>query len=325
VLALANRPAADPNRYGDGPGESRVNRAVVHFYEPGSTFKIVPMAAALDHGKLDRREPLFCEMGSYSLGSRVIHDVSPHAMLTPGEILQKSSNIGIVKVGRTMTREELHESIVRFGFGSRTGIELPGESPGRVPAVASWSSYTRDSLVFGQEIGVTAIQAAAALAAIANDGRLVAPRVVLATRDVDGRTRYRPAPAAQTVIGPETARALREMMHAVVTDGTGSRARVEGYRVAGKSGTAQKAVPEGGYSETDFVASFGGFAPADDPRVVCLVVIDSPEGEQHQGGQVAAPVFARIMAHALPHLRVAQDDPAVPGPLVLQVARRASS
>ena len=313
VLALANRPAANLSHYGQSTPEARLNRAFVHFYEPGSTFKIVSMAAALERERVRPNQRFDCENGLLQVGNRRIRDISPHALLTPAEILAKSSNIGMVKVVDTLRADELWETIDRFGFGHRTRIELPGESPGVLRPVAGWSSQSQDSLAFGQEIGVTSLQLVTAFATIANDGIQVPPRVVLGSRD-DGqridRSRQRPTP--RRIISAGVARDIRDMLERVVTSGTGTRAAVGGYRIAGKSGTAQIARAEGGYSPDRHMASFGGFAPSDTPRVALLVVLDSPRGDDY-GGHVAAPVFARIMTDALRYLRVPSEKGPRPG------------
>jgi cell division protein FtsI (penicillin-binding protein 3) len=313
VLALANRPAPDANRFGRARPEARRNRVVVERFEPGSTFKIVPLAAALEAGKIHPDRPIFCENGEYRSDGRVIHDVAPHGLLTPEEILTRSSNIGMVKIAKTLTRLQLSEMISRFGFGERTGIELPGENRGLVRPPSQWSGFSLASLSFGQEIGVTALQLASAFAAVAHDGVRVPPRIVLGTRDPSGQLKRRPAPESHRVMRPATARAIASMLETAVEQGTGRRAAVPGYRVAGKSGTAQKPLASGrGYSLDEYVASFAGFAPAGAPRVVLLVVVDSPRGRGYYGGEVAAPVFARIMTEALRHLRVPADEPAAP-------------
>jgi cell division protein FtsI (penicillin-binding protein 3) len=304
ILALANRPAANPNEYGRAKPSERINRAVVHYYEPGSTFKFVPMAAALDRGTVRRSQWFDCENGCMSAGRRMIRDISPEGMLTPDQILAKSSNIGMVKITRSLSPSELRESILKFGFATETGVELPGETPGILVPVEEWSALTRDSLAFGQEIGVTALQMASALATIANDGVMVPPRIVLGTLDPDGLFHGREAPAPKRVLSSDAARKISSMLEGVVEYGTGRRAAVAGYRIAGKSGTAQKAIAGGGYSETDFFASFGGFGPLPSPRIAGLVLLDSPSGKRHQGGYVAAPVFGRIITEALYHLRV---------------------
>ncbi len=312
ILALANRPAADPNHFGKARPDARVNRAVVHFYEPGSTFKIVPLAAAIERGRLTPGEPIFCEEGTWRIGKRIVRDVTPKGTLTVREVLQQSSNIGMVKIARRLQEDEFYETIRRFGFGTRTGVELPGENPGMFSPVADWNGDTWVSLAYGYEIGVTPLQLVSSLATVANGGVRMPPRVVLGFRH-DGK--FEPAERAvpETVISEHTARLLASMMEDVVASGTGSRASVPGYRLAGKTGTANKA-NEGGYSESAVIASFGGFGPVDRPRLAGLVVLDTPAGARHLGGQIAAPVFRRIMADALRHLRVPPDEDLLPTP-----------
>ena len=309
VLALANRPAADANRYGQASEQARINRAVVHQYEPGSTLKVVTMAAALEHGKVRPNQRFDCEWGTYTFRRRRIRDSPPRGILSAAEVLEKSSNICMVKIVSRLDPRTLHETIADFGFGGRTGIELPGELSGNLRPVADWSSQTQPSLSFGYEISVTVLQMASALAVIANDGIRVPPRLVLGLRDAEGRVRRYDPPPATRVIGSRAARELTSMMEGVVLRGTGTRAQLPGYRLAGKSGTARKVI-DGRYSDTEYVASFGGFGPVSWPRLVALVVIDTPRGD-HAGGQVAAPVFRRIMEDALSYVRAPRDEGAV--------------
>jgi cell division protein FtsI/penicillin-binding protein 2 len=306
VLALANRPAADLDRYPKASDAQRLNRAVVYMYEPGSTFKIVPMAAALELGRLRPNDLFYCEKGRYRSGRRTIRDVASYETLTARQIMAKSSNIGMVKITRKLERQELWETIDRFGFGQKTGIELPGECSGRLQPVSTWSGLSQDSIAFGQEIGVTALQMAASIATVANDGVHVPPRVVLGTRDSDGGVRRFEPPPSQKVIDVQVARELQRMLEGVVESGTGTRAAVQGYRIAGKSGTAQVALA-GGYSESDYVASFGGFGPVAEPRLAGLVVLHSPAGDRYHGGEIAGPIFGRIMSDALRYLRIPAD------------------
>ena len=303
VLAMANRPTANLANYSKSSFEQRRNRAVTDNYEPGSTFKFVTMAAAFDRGLLDERELVFCENGLYIENGRRIHDITKRAYLTPQGVLENSSNIGISKIAQKLTDRQLHSAIRSFGFSQRTGIELPGEMFGSLAPVESWSGYTHSSLSFGQEVAVTALQMAAGFGVLASDGSYVPPRVVLATRNGDGDWDRTERPRPERVISAETAGKLQRMLEGVVANGTGKRARIDEYRLAGKSGTAQK-TGKGGYSETDYVASFGGFGPVEDPQLVGLVVLNTPSGDDHQGGRVAAPVFGRIMRLALNHLRV---------------------
>jgi cell division protein FtsI/penicillin-binding protein 2 len=309
ILALANRPAADPNHYGRATDAARANRAVVHQYEPGSTFKLVTMASALEHGKVRSNQLFNCEQGRYVYRGRRIRDIIRHGTLSAGQVIEKSSNICMVKIVARLDAHDLHDTIVRFGFGSRTGIELPGELPGSLRPVAAWSAQSQPSLAFGYEIGVTVLQMASSLAVIANDGLRIPPRLVLGVRDVDGHVQRFDAPEPQRVVDPRTVRELVAMMEGVVLRGTGTRARLPGYRIAGKSGTARKLV-DGEYSETDFIASFGGFGPASRPLLVGLVVLDTPRGRNY-GGEVAAPVFRRIMEDALSYVRAPRDEGAV--------------
>ncbi len=312
VLAMANRPTIDRSRGSrQARGDARANRAIEHFFEPGSTFKIVPMALAIENGTVDLGERIYCHDGKPYRTSygRQINDVGKNGMLTPRMIIAKSSNIGIAKINRRIDSETLREGILRFGFGQRTGIELPAESPGALKAVSDWSAYTHDSLAFGQEIGATALQIASAMATIANDGVRVEPRIGLGTQDADGVLTPFAAAPSHRVVSTHTAREIRAMLEEVIEKGSGSAARLPGYRVAGKSGTAQKKAAKGkGYSEADFISSFAGFAPASDPKLVVLVALDSPRGTQRQGGEIAAPVFGRILAAALQYLRVPKDS-----------------
>ncbi len=308
VLALANRPAADPNRLGEAPAGARRNRAITDLFEPGSTFKVVTAAAALERGTVGPATLFDCENGAWVLAGRAIRDVHPHRLLSVAGILERSSNVGIVKVGRTLPREVLRDSILAFGFGRRTGIELPGERAGIVTPLARMSAQSPASMAMGYEVGVTALQLASAFAALANDGVLVPPRVVLGIRDARGRFEPAPPPEPRRVVSSHTARALAEILEGVVVRGTGRPASVSGYRMAGKTGTARKNVPGQGYARDRFVASFAGFGPVGRPRLAGLVVLDSPGRGEYYGGLVAAPVFGRIMGEALAHLAVPPDE-----------------
>jgi cell division protein FtsI/penicillin-binding protein 2 len=306
VLALANRPTTDANGYSRSRPEERVNRAVMHQYEPGSTFKIVPMAAALEAGLVRPDQQFDCENGRWTYRGRTIIDSLPHGILTAREVLERSSNIGMVKIGMGLEPRSLHDAILRFGFAARTGIELPGEAAGSLSPLRKWSQQTQPSLAFGYEIDVSVLQMASAVAAVANGGVLVPPRLVLGLRDADGRVHAFPPPPGTRVISRETNRELIRMLEGVIAEGTGQRAHIEGYTLAGKSGTAKK-VAGRGYSAGDYVASFGGFGPVAAPRLVTFVAIDTPRGDEYYGGQVAAPVFQRIMVQALSYLRVPAD------------------
>jgi cell division protein FtsI (penicillin-binding protein 3) len=309
VLALANRPTADPNRYGDAEPDARRDRAVTDLYEPGSTFKIITVAAALDRGSVSADQRFDCQNGSITIAGKKIEDVHAYGVLSVREILEKSSNVGAIKIGRTLPREMFREDIVKFGFGRRTGVELPGERAGQLTPVRQMSALSPASMAMGYEMGVTALQVVSAVSAVANDGVLVPPRIVRGTRRAGGPlVAVGPPAEARRVVSSATARVLTEMLEGVVERGTGTKAAVPGYRMAGKTGTARKVIPGHGYSRSEFVASFVGFAPVTDPRIAGIVVLDTPRGGMYYGGLVAAPVFSRILADALAHLRVRSDE-----------------
>ena len=275
VLAMATVPAFDPNRFQESSREVWKNRVVTDAFEPGSTFKMVTAAAALEANLFDPSDVIDCERGGITLDGVLIKDHHPFDLLTFRQVIAKSSNVGAIKLGLRVGREALHEQISRFGFGRPTGVDLPGEERGLVRPLAGW--YPRDPayISFGQGISVTGLQLANAFAAVANGGTLYRPYVVAGVGR-DGVVE--PAPRRPEVvgspIGAATARTLERMLEAVVEEGTGSKAAVPGYRVAGKTGTAQKAVP-GGYSPDKHLASFVGFAPARDAAFVALIVSTS--------------------------------------------------
>jgi len=315
ILAMANLPTFNPNRPGDSPAAARKNRAVVDTYEPGSTLKVITMAAALEKGLVRPSEVIDCERGAIRIGRARIRDHKPFGLLTASEILQESSNVGAIKIGMRLGEQDLYDYLRRFGLGERTGIGLPGESRGLLREPARWSRVSQASLSFGQEIGVTPLQLVTAISAVANGGRLQPPRLVLSVLDTEGRVLEERAPRpSRRVIEEETARALRRMMLSVVEEGTAKAARIDGFSVAGKTGTAQKIGPEGTYSPDRFVASFAGFVPASRPELAILVVLDEPRGNLYHGGDIAAPVFRRIALSSLRYLGVAPDrEPGLPG------------
>jgi cell division protein FtsI (penicillin-binding protein 3) len=311
ILALANAPTFDPNQPRRYSADSWRNRAVADAYEPGSTFKMFTAAAALEAGVSRPDEWIFCENGALRVARRVVRDHKPFGALTLTRVLEESSNVGIMKIGLRLSSQQLHDNARRFGFGERTGIELPGESRGLVRRPSQWSGLTQAMMSMGQEVGVTPLQLAAAAAVVANGGWLRRPYVVDRVIARDGRTLSATLPdPGRRVISEDLAATLRRILEGVVVRGTGTKAAVPGYRAAGKTGTAQKIGPDGRYSSRDFVASFVGWAPAHDPALLILVVIDSPRGAYH-GGDVAAPVFSRIALPALSYLRVPPD--AAPG------------
>ncbi len=308
ILAMAAFPSFNPNRYGDSPESHRRNRAVTDVYEPGSTFKIVAASAALQEGLVTEDERIDCGRGSIFVGDRVIHDHAIFDVLTFREVVTKSSNVGMIRIGQRLGKSRLEEYVKAFGFGEPTGIELPAESRGILRPQSSWGPVTAASIAFGQEVSVTPLQMLAAANVIATSGYLMRPRLVLGlgSLDVDGLLERSLAPEPiRRVLDEGTAERMRAILMGVVEEGTGRKAAIDGYRVAGKTGTAQKAVP-GGYSKTDFIASFVGFAPATRPEVTGIVILDSPEGD-HSGSRAAA-VFSRVVGRTLGYLRIPRDD-----------------
>ena len=312
ILALANAPAFDPNAANGASDDLRRNDALQNIYEPGSTFKVVAFSGALEEGLTTPDERIDCLGGGINVAGRFIRDHTPYGTLTATEALAKSSNVAAIKLGMRLGNQGLYDYMRRFGFGARTGVELPGETKGILRPVSGWHGSSIGSLSIGQEIGVTPVQVAAAFAAIANDGVRVAPHLVREIQDAEGRVVERAAPESHRVVSAETARAVRGMLEAVTVKGTAKRARPDGYTAAGKTGTAQKIDPKTrAYSKTKHVASFVGFAPVENPSVVIIVVIDEPVGTYH-GGDTAAPVFREIADQVLPYLDVTPDDEPAP-------------
>ncbi|MBI4208697.1 MAG: transpeptidase family protein [Deltaproteobacteria bacterium] len=306
ILAMAVQPSFNPNIFWEYRPEQWRNRAVADAYEPGSTFKVFLVAAALEAGVVQPEGTLFCENGKYRVGGRTIHDVHPHGWLTVPEVLKLSSNICVTKISQMLGRNLWHQSIRRFGFGGLTGIDLPFEASGIVRPVEQWHAIDEATTAFGQGVSTSPIQLVRAMAAIANGGNLMRPYVVREIRDHEGKLLVENEPQVSgKAISDHTAAEMRKMLQeVVVSGGTGVAARIEGYAVAGKTGTAQKVDPKTKrYSQEDYVSSFIGFLPAEDPRIVLLVLVDEPHGV-HYGGTVAAPVFKRIAEQAIVHLNL---------------------
>jgi len=320
VLALANAPTFDPNDVGAATPATRSNWALQNIYEPGSTFKVVAFSAALEKKLAKPDDKIDCQMGSITVAKRVIRDHHPFGSLTIADALAKSSNVAAIKLGLRVGDQTMHDYITRFGFGSRTGIELPGETAGILRPVSRWQPSSIGSVAIGQEVGVTPLQMAAAFGALANDGVRMAPHVIREIRNSAGATIFKPNPEQRRVISKQTATALRGMLEGVTLNGTAKKAQLDGYSAAGKTGTAQKIDPSTKtYSATKHIASFVGFAPVNNPAVVIIVVIDEPAGAYH-GGDVAAPVFREIAEQVLPELDVMPDtDFENPTPLVAGV------
>jgi cell division protein FtsI (penicillin-binding protein 3) len=304
IYALASYPTFDPNRFGDFPAENWRNRPVTDAYEPGSTFKMVTVAAALEAAKVTSRDVINCENGGIRLQDTLIKDHSSFGMLTVSQVITHSSNIGAIKIGHLAGRERFFSTIEAFGFGRPTGVDLPSESAGILRPLEKWSALTPAYHSFGQGLSVTALQLANAFAVIANGGRLLKPHIV-ASFGQDGVGRE-DAPSGEVVglpISPSSVKTMRAMLETVVTGGTAKSAAIPGYRAAGKTGTAEKAIPGRGYVANRYIASFVGFAPVDDPVLVAAVILDEPWPRYH-GGDVAAPVFRAIAERTLLYLGV---------------------
>jgi len=309
ILALANQPTFNPNDSRNITPEKLKDHAVSDVYEPGSTFKLVTISAALDQ-KLTRPDEVFdCQMGSIVVSGMRIHDDHRWGNLTVADILAHSSEVGAIKIGLRLGEDRFYKYIRGFGFGQQTGIELPGETRGLTKPVSRWSKVSIAAISTGQEIGITPLQLAGLISSMANDGVWVAPRIVAGTtepRNAPQSVAFDPV-EERRVISPLTAAQMRQMMQGVVLHGTGKKALLEGYSSAGKTGTAQKVDPDThSYSHTKYVASFAGFAPVNNPVIAVAVVLDSAVG-LHQGGQISAPVFQRITQQVLEYLHVPHD------------------
>ncbi len=308
ILAMASYPSFDPNDFGSSPRSHWRNQIVEDAFEPGSTFKMVTLAAALEEDVVDPLETIDCGMGGITLNGVRIDDHAPFGKLTTRQIIAKSSNVGAIKLGFAAGRGRLFRTIREFGFGRPTGIDLPSESAGIVRSLERWSELSPAYISFGQGISTTALQLTNAFAAIANGGRLMRPYVV---DSIGGGDRHEPRVAGWP-IAPSTVRQVRSMLESVVIEGTAKTATLEGYRAAGKTGTAQKVIGRG-YAVGKYVASFIGFAPVKDPALVCAVILDEPWPRYH-GGEVAAPVFSRIAGQILLYLGVPSDREGAPNP-----------
>lgn len=317
LLAVANWPTFDANNAGSYSADSRMDRAVSAAYEPGSIFKPLTMVGAIENGVVTPNELIDCQMGEILVAGRVIHDWKPFGVLTVRQVLDNSSEVGTIKVALRLGAPRFYDVIRGFGVGQPTDIDLPGENRGLFRPLDDWSGTSLASIATGQEVSVTAIQIISAISAIANGGILYKPRVIKQVRG--GIQPFTPPASDPTrVTDPRTAATVREMMGDVVLDGTGKFAQLDGYTAAGKTGTAQKIDPATGrYSRTNYIASFIGFAPVNNPAITILVSLDSPVG-QHHGAEVGAPVWRRIAQQALAYLDVPHD---VPTPSDLQIAK----
>src|SRR5215472_1161339 len=309
ILALANRPTFNPNGFNSVPVDALKNRAVSDIYEPGSVFKIVTYSAAIDQHVVTPDDKVDCQHGAIDVFGMKIHDHESLGVVTVAEALAHSSDVAAIKVGMKLGPDRLYHYIHDYGFGQQTGIELPGETRGLAKPVNRWSKVSIGAISMGQEIGVTPLQAISLVSTIANDGTYTPPRIVAGELLPDSKALpvvFHPA-QQHRVVSTMTAAQMKKMMEGVVLFGTARRAILDGYTVAGKTGTAQKVDPStGAYSKTKYVGSFVGFTPVNSPAITIAVILDSPIG-LHQGGQVSAPVFKRIAEQVLEYLHVPHD------------------
>ncbi len=308
ILAMAQYPTFDNNKGVPKSVEDLNNMAISNIFEPGSTFKMVTAAAALEEGIVEKREIIDCEGGEYEVGGFPIRDFKPHEKLTFEDCMVYSSNIALAKIGARLDRKLLFKYARDFGFGNFTGIRLPGETRGILRKPDRWSGTSLSRISFGQEIGVTAVQLAGAISTIANGGLLYEPRIIKKIEVKGGTREFQPL-LIRRVVDADTAKTVTGILKEVVKRGSGEKARVERYSAAGKTGTAQKYNPETQtYKEDKYVALFGGFIPADNPQLTILVVFDEPDVEFHWGGYVAAPVFSTIAEATLNYLNIPPEE-----------------
>jgi cell division protein FtsI (penicillin-binding protein 3) len=306
ILAMTSMPFFDPNRFSESSAETRRIRPITDVFEPGSTFKMVTVAAGLEANVIDPNDLFDCENGGITISGMRIRDHHPYGELTVREILSKSSNVGAIKIGLLAGAERLDSQTRAFGFGRATGVDLPGESVGMFRPREQWAPMADVYMSFGHGFAVTALQLVNSFAVVANGGTLPRPYVVAP------RPGSAPAEPLKRVLHPAVARSLGRLLEDVVENGTAGRAAIPGYRVAGKTGTPQKiSAPGRGYSRSLYMASFVGFAPARNPRVVGLVLLDEPRGGA-EGGVVAAPTFAAIVGSVLRYMKVPPSEPAEP-------------
>jgi cell division protein FtsI (penicillin-binding protein 3) len=307
ILAMASQPTYDSNDFAKSPPEALQNRALSWVYEPGSTFKLVTVAAVLEEKLADPGEVIDCQQGSIELAGHVIHDHKSFSRLTVRDVVVNSSDVGAIKLGLRLGGQRFYRYIRSFGFGEKTEVELPGEERGLLKSPSGWSGISIGEISMGQEIGVTPIQLVTAYSAVANGGVLFEPRLIHDLFLGQAHDAMPPVPGHR-VISERTASLMKKILAAVVQRGTGKAAQLTGYSCAGKTGTAQKIDPSGTYSKSHYVASFVGFAPVGKPAVTILVVIDSPVGAIY-GAEVAAPVFKSIAEQTLSYMNVPQDTP----------------
>jgi cell division protein FtsI (penicillin-binding protein 3) len=305
MLAIAHYPLFNPNDFLGFSSSDRRNRSITDPFEPGSTMKIFSAAAAIESGGSSPDAIFFCENGAYRIGNKVVHDMDDHGWLSLQQIIKYSSNIGAIKISEMVGPERMHDTLADFGFGSKTGIDCPGETSGTLYPYKRWSRMDTSAISFGHGISVSPVQLITAVSAIANNGVLMKPYIVESITDQYDRHVYRFEPQKiRRVISEQTAAAVSRMMQTVISDGgTGTRAALESYTVSGKTGTAKKLSQEGKYTDSAYVASFVGFTPAQNAEIAVLVIIDEPQ-HRYYGGLVAAPAFSRIARETLNYLDI---------------------
>ncbi len=299
ILASAVAPSYNPNYFNKYPSSQFKNRIITDVFEPGSTFKIITAATLLKEKLIDPEKIYFCP-GEIQVGNHVVHCHDPHESLNFDGIIANSCNVGVIQCVQKLSDRKFYSQILEFGLNEPTGIDLRGEEKGLLPNIKAWSKLSKPNIAIGQGVSVTPLQLITAVAAIANNGVLMKPLIVKAVRNPQGEIikKFRPSSVRQ-VISPELAQKMTQILKKVVTDGTGKLAQINGYEIAGKTGTAQKVDPlTGKYSEDKFIASFIGYFPADDPKFIILVVVDEPKGT-YWGSQVAVPAFKQIAKRVL--------------------------
>ncbi len=303
IIALANRPTYNLDDVANSSLESRTNRAVSYVYEPGSVLKMITAAAALEEGAFKESDEIFCENGKYRVANHILTDHRPHGTLTFEEVIKLSSNIGTVKIAQKLGPDIIYKYGQRFRLGKKTNISMKGEVSGWLKAPKLWSKTTIGAIPIGYEVTVTPIQLVCAVAAVANGGVYMKPQVVKYIKDQQDNIikSFKPE-VVDRIISIDTANRVNEILSKVVEDGTGKRARIDGVKVAGKTGTARKVV-DGAYAKGKYYASFVGFAPADNPRIAAVVIFDEPH-PSYFGGTVSAPVFKEIVENALKYLEI---------------------
>jgi len=301
ILALANLPTYDLGKVADSSSESRTNRAISYLYEPGSVFKIVTAAAALEEEKYDEKNVIFCENGKYRVSRNILTDHTPHGKLTFSEVFEVSSNIGVVKIAQKLGAATIYKYANKFRFGKMTGINLKGEVGGWLKKPSIWSKTSIGAIPIGYEVTVTPLQLICALSSIANDGVYMKPFVVKYIKDNQDQVIQSFSPqVVDRIISIDTARRIKKILVQVVEKGTAKKAKIKGMEVAGKTGTARKVI-DGRYAQGKYYATFMGFAPADEPRIAAIAVIDEPH-QSYFGGTVAAPVVKEILENSLKYL-----------------------